>query len=241
MKLTIVVLEDNAERRKEMKSWLSERLHQYRVRFFRDPRKLNFWLQHHHDKVLVASLDHDLTELPANQLPKNSSKGRKKDLTGRDVAEFLVLLPPTFPVLIHSSNAPAANSMATLLLERGWLVELVTPFEDLLWIGAMWYPALRKLLIDSSRARLPRESASSDDIPVMEQWLASLRCVTDHEVAIDVKLMHLSSMVVAASGMNAQRWSQLVAVAQSHFHEHPHQGTSTKQFFSTLRRLLKSL
>ena len=64
---------------------------------------------------------------------------------GRDVAEFLAGQTPCCPVLIHSTNGPAADSMYFTLDDAGWTVDKIAPFgED--WIEAYWRPTVVPLL-----------------------------------------------------------------------------------------------
>lgn len=64
---------------------------------------------------------------------------------GRDVASFLARKKPIAPVLIHSTNAVAADSMLYTLHETGWTVDRIAPIgED--WIESYWFPTAMKMI-----------------------------------------------------------------------------------------------
>lgn len=64
---------------------------------------------------------------------------------GREVASFLARMKPIAPVLIHSTNAVAADSMLYTLQESGWTVDRIAPIgED--WIESYWFPTAMKMI-----------------------------------------------------------------------------------------------
>ncbi|MCA9177127.1 MAG: hypothetical protein KDB14_21710 [Planctomycetales bacterium] len=76
----------------------------------------------------LIALDHDL--FPDH--PDDPDPG-----DGRDVARHLAQLAPCSPVLIHSTNVHAAESMRMTLEDAGWKVDRIAPLgED--WIEAYW-------------------------------------------------------------------------------------------------------
>jgi hypothetical protein len=83
----------------------------------------------------LISLDHDL-EPGVDQLDPG---------TGRDAANFLAKRVPVCPVIIHSTNYPAALGMQAELVDRGWRVERITPYADLAWIEEAWLPLVVEL------------------------------------------------------------------------------------------------
>lgn len=84
----------------------------------------------------LIALDHDLfTDSPDDPDPGD----------GRDVARFLAKLDPICPVLIHSTNAAAADSMLYTLLDAGWTADRISPLGDD-WIEAYWYPYAKRML-----------------------------------------------------------------------------------------------
>ncbi|TWT38875.1 cyclic-phosphate processing receiver domain-containing protein [Blastopirellula retiformator] len=64
---------------------------------------------------------------------------------GRDVAAFLASQPALAPVLIHSTNARAAESMLFSLRDAGWNVDRIAPLgED--WIEAYWFGVASEMI-----------------------------------------------------------------------------------------------
>ena len=104
------------------------------------------WLRENIGAVDIICLDHDLNDLPdANGEPTSAG-------TGRDVADQLVKLSPTCPVLIHSSNAPAASGMLFALRDAGWTVRATAPYDDLAWVQGAWCGEVQALLRDRELA-----------------------------------------------------------------------------------------
>ena len=58
---------------------------------------------------------------------------------GRDVARYLAQCEPICPVLIHSTNVAAADSMLFTLRDAEWTVDRIAPLGDE-WIEEYWYP-----------------------------------------------------------------------------------------------------
>nr|WP_306796855.1 cyclic-phosphate processing receiver domain-containing protein [Rhodopirellula sp. JC740] len=83
----------------------------------------------------LIALDHDLfVDSPNDPEPGD----------GRDVARFLADSDPICPVLIHSTNASAADSMLYTLLDAGWIADRISPLGDD-WIEQYWYPYAKKM------------------------------------------------------------------------------------------------
>ncbi|WP_425616643.1 cyclic-phosphate processing receiver domain-containing protein [Anatilimnocola sp. NA78] len=140
MALKIAILEDNLERQQAMKAWLNDRLYMYDHVFFDESAPMITWLQTFLPETLILSLDHDLELKPTGD-------GRWLDPgTGREVADFLALHEAHCPVIVHSTNAPAADGMDVALRARGWHVELVKPYGDLAWVDEAWWPAIKQNL-----------------------------------------------------------------------------------------------
>jgi hypothetical protein len=144
MPLSIAILEDNLDRRCAMQRWLDDRLYMYQHLFFDEAAEMVAWLEQYRGECLIIGLDHDL-EL------KQTPDGRWADPgTGRMVADYLAAqLPPLCPVLVHSSNGPAADGMVALLQETGWQVDAVRPYADTKWIDETWWPAFRRMLLEA--------------------------------------------------------------------------------------------
>lgn len=140
MPLKIAILEDNLDRQEAMKGWLNARLHSYEHLFFDEAAPMNAWLETNLAETLLVSLDHDLDLKPTGD-------GRWRDTgTGREVADWLAAHAPVCPVIIHSTNVPAADGMASVLSAAGWQVASVRPYGDLAWVGEAWWPLVREQL-----------------------------------------------------------------------------------------------
>ena len=107
--------------------------------FFEDAPTMLAWLGKHLGEIDLISLDHDL---PIRRDVEN----RVIDCgTGRQVADWLAAVPPTCPVIVHTSNEPCAAGMMAVLDEAGWPCRRVYPCDDLAWVGDVWAGAVREL------------------------------------------------------------------------------------------------
>ena len=89
----------------------------------------------------LICLDHDLfVDSPADPDPGD----------GRDVSAFLTTQDAVCPALIHSTNAPAADSMMFSMRDAGWTVDRIAPLGDD-WIEAYWYPEAIEMITKDSR------------------------------------------------------------------------------------------
>jgi len=131
----IAILEDDLRRIDEMRRHLDVSASELEYHFFEDANEMIAWLREHLADTIVMSLDHDL--------PLRFEDGRPIDFgTGRQVADFLIGVPPSCPVIVHSSNMTAAAGMVFALQQAWWPVTQVYPCEDLAWIAATWMPEL---------------------------------------------------------------------------------------------------
>ena len=154
-RLKIVILEDNLDRRGHMSNCLVDRFSQYHVQFFHTASEMIVYLRQHFGEVLLISLDHDLEIIPITA-HRNADPG-----TGRDLSEFLAGELPCCPVIVHTTNGPAAFAMVDDLAEAGWQVERVIPFDDFKWISRLWFPVVRNAIVDAvGTAGVPAENAS---------------------------------------------------------------------------------
>lgn len=143
--MRIVILEDNKDRQATMLSCLNDRFHQHEVVFFENAREMCEFLMENLPSVLLISLDHDLELLPG-------ADTRLVDPgTGRDVADFLAAQPPTFPIVVHTTNTAAGDGMEFLLRDAGWEVRRVHPYDDLAWIPEAWFRVVRNAIVESVR------------------------------------------------------------------------------------------
>ncbi|HEX4054350.1 MAG TPA: cyclic-phosphate processing receiver domain-containing protein [Tepidisphaeraceae bacterium] len=111
--------------------------------FFDSAPAMISWLGQHLADVALISLDHDL--------PLRDVAGTSTDYgTGRQVADFLASVPPTCPVIVHSSNDRCATGMFFALKDAKWPCSRVYPCDDLAWIKSSWADQVRRNLSRSS-------------------------------------------------------------------------------------------
>jgi hypothetical protein len=141
MAMKIAVLEDNPERAAEMRRCLNDRFYQYELRFFDDAADMKAFLEANLPETLLISLDHDLElqQLPTGEVIDPG--------TGRDIADFLSDRAPVCPVVIHTTNTPAAEGMESVLNESHWRTFRVSPFNDLEWIPTEWFRTVRRAIV----------------------------------------------------------------------------------------------
>ncbi|WP_442507115.1 cyclic-phosphate processing receiver domain-containing protein [Novipirellula sp. SH528] len=85
----------------------------------------------------LICLDHDLfVDSPDDPDPGD----------GRDVSTFLTTQDANCPALIHSTNAPAADSMMFSMRDAGWTVDRIAPIGDD-WIESYWYPTAVEMIM----------------------------------------------------------------------------------------------
>jgi CheY-like chemotaxis protein len=150
--MKIVILEDNKDRQAVMRACLADRFHQYDIRLFDNPAETIRFLEDHLSDTLVISLDHDLELIPG---PNGSCIDPG---TGREVADFLSEREPACPVILHTTNARAADGMESALREAGWKVRRVVPFDDMNWIETDWFTAIRRAIVGPVRDKPPTGS-----------------------------------------------------------------------------------
>ena len=145
MAMKIVILEDNADRRAVMERCLADRFYTFDSHFFDEPASMIDFLSANLAETIAISLDNDLD-------PKPGADGRLIDVgEGRQVADFLATREPACPVVIHTSNGPAADAMTDTLRTAGWKTRRVMPFDDTAWIVADWFPAMRRAVVGPIR------------------------------------------------------------------------------------------
>ncbi len=143
--MKIVILEGNAARLAAMRSCLADRFYTFDAHFFDEPAAMIAFLPAHLAETIVISLDNDLD-------PKPGADGRLIDVgEGRQVADFLAAHEPVCPVVIHTSNGPAADAMTDTLSTAGWKTRRVMPFDDTAWITEDWFPAMRRAVVGPTR------------------------------------------------------------------------------------------
>lgn len=144
----ILILEDDLERQRVMRACLDDRFPQYAARFFATASAMIEYISRHDvDELLLISLDHDLE-------PIDGSTGEGPG-TGRDVADCLAERRPRCPVIIHTTNAPAAVGMQAVLADAGWTTIRVAPYDAERWIRESWFRAARNAIVDAAGAGVP--------------------------------------------------------------------------------------
>lgn len=132
----ILMLEDDWDRLERFKSVLAKQSPAVKLEYRRSaPDFITAFLARQSDPQLIA-LDHDLfVDSPNDPDPGD----------GRDVARFLATQKSCCPVLIHSTNSVAADSMLFTLLDAGWSANRIAPIGDD-WIEADWQVVARQIL-----------------------------------------------------------------------------------------------
>lgn len=156
--LQIVILEDNAERRRLMQDALIDRFSQYDIRFFITAGEAIAHLRENYDKLLAIILDHDLDLIPVDG-QRLIDPG-----SGRDVADFLSTQPVVCPIVIHTTNAPAAVGMEAVLHDAGWKTYRVIPVGEFKWIPKLWFQTVRNAIVESVGQSQPLTKISADSI-----------------------------------------------------------------------------
>ena len=131
------MLEDEEPRLDRFKMILAQHCPSAKLHHWRTAQSFISGFQSSHSTPALICLDHDLfVESPDDPDPGD----------GRDVAEFLANQSPCCHTIIHSSNAPAADSMYFTLLEANWDVERIAPIgQD--WIESYWWPTAKPWLV----------------------------------------------------------------------------------------------
>lgn len=132
----LVMLEDDLERIERFTTILARTVEKVELSVSRTSHQFIAAYVELTRKPHLIALDHDLfTDSPNEPDPGD----------GRDVVAFLVTQTPVCPVLIHTTNAPAADSMLITLREHGWTADRIAPLgHD--WIEAYWYPYAMRML-----------------------------------------------------------------------------------------------
>jgi hypothetical protein len=133
----VIILEDNVRRIEEMRRVVPGNM---RVWFERSQDAMICRLGDLNNTIHAVSLDHDLEKY-------DSAESDPGD--GRGVAKWIAESGLKFPVLIHTSNAVMGDSMYFTLVDSGFTVDRIDPYDDLAWIERSWLPKITKLAIDS--------------------------------------------------------------------------------------------
>src|SRR5262245_12251933 len=147
MAMKIVILEDNPDRQAVMRRCLADRFYMYEVHFFDAAWEMIQFLREHLTETLVISLDNDLELKPG---PDGSSVDPGE---GRQVADFLSGSGQVCPVIIHTTNAHAAEEMKNVLHAANWKTRRVVPFDDMNWIESDWFFAIRRAIVGPTKRK----------------------------------------------------------------------------------------
>jgi hypothetical protein len=133
----LLILEDNSERIAAMRAQLAESLPNVDPVSFAEVGAFVEWAEAHLAEVSLISLDHDLDLIM-------QADGTYRDPgDGRQAAGRLAGRRPACPVIIHTTNAPGAESMCLTLRDAGWTAIRVAPGPELSWVRTDWLPAGR--------------------------------------------------------------------------------------------------
>lgn len=136
----VAILEDDPRRASKMSEVLGTSVPGVELIFFDNAPDMIEWLSSNLPSVRLLCLDHDLG-------PSRERDGERFDPgIGRDVVGFLEERTPTCPVVIHSSNGPAADGMFYALQFAEWAVDRVTPYQDLEWVTERWIGRIVSIL-----------------------------------------------------------------------------------------------
>jgi hypothetical protein len=124
-----------------MRACVADRFYTFDAHIFDNPRDTIRFLEVHLAETLVISLDNDMELL-------TGPDGRAVDPgEGVEVARFLATREPICPVLIHTTNARAAEEMKRILTAADWKTKRVVPFDDMNWIPTDWFAAMRRAIV----------------------------------------------------------------------------------------------
>jgi CheY-like chemotaxis protein len=148
----IAILEDNIDRQAVMRRCLADRFYTFDAHFFDESSAMIQFLDRNLQETLAISLDNDLELKPGPD-------GRMIDPgSGVEVAEYLSSKPAVCPVVIHTTNTNAAESMKSALAAGGWRTRRVVPFDDMNWIESDWLFAIRRAIVGPIARKHSRSS-----------------------------------------------------------------------------------
>ena len=143
--MKVLILEDCHDRREKMSEFLSAQYPDLEIQFFITAGDfISGYGAVDAKEIAAIALDHDLEMIERDD-------GTMLDPgDGRQVADYLATQECVCPVIIHSTNSPAAVGMESVLTDAGWSVKRVFPYGDLEWIDTMWFPAMRNAITPAS-------------------------------------------------------------------------------------------
>ena len=145
MRMKILILEDDKRRVEAMMHYLRDASHPFEPIVFDNSTEMVRFLDGNLQGGTVISLDHDLPLY-------RDAHGQLHDFgTGRDVADYLSNQEATCPVVIHSTNSPAAVGMEMALIEGGWTTYRIMPYGDLEWVAELWFPTIKHAIFSTGK------------------------------------------------------------------------------------------
>ncbi len=145
LEMKLLMLEDDLDRIARFTTVLHQDSSEHKLTYRRTaPSFIELYLSltRNEERPDLICLDHDLFTDHVNDPDPGD---------GRDVAVFLSDCEPICPVLIHSTNASAADSMLYNLLEAGWIADRIVPLGTD-WIEAYWFPYVRDNFRDNQNS-----------------------------------------------------------------------------------------
>jgi CheY-like chemotaxis protein len=137
----IAILEDNLDRQAVMRRCLADRFYTFDAHFFDEASAMIRFLDLNLQETIAISLDNDLELKPGPD-------GRMIDPgSGVEVAEHLAKRPAVCPVVIHTTNTNAAESMKSALAAAGWRTWRVVPYDGMNWIESDWLFRMRRAIV----------------------------------------------------------------------------------------------
>jgi hypothetical protein len=132
----LLMLEDNAERVRRFTATLRRIDPNLPLRIWHNAWTMIREVQTHLSAARLISLDHDL----------DPEEGDRDDPgTGWDLTKVLAALPPSCPVIVHTSNGERAEWMCGEFELGGWEYHRVPPLGDD-WIERDWRRVVRRIL-----------------------------------------------------------------------------------------------
>jgi ADP-ribosylglycohydrolase len=192
---TLLLLEDNAERITAFEAVVRQLGEDWQMRVWRDAHAMIAECEGCFGDTHLISLDHDL----------NPQSGATRDPgTGVEVAKLFASHFPFCPVIIHSTNADRAWSMHNELRFGGWNVERVGPIGDD-WVGKLWLPKAREMLVNSPRKDISRRPADHNER--MQRALLSLEGLAIADaVGKMLAYRHYQALSIIEEGLPAGPW-----------------------------------
>lgn len=146
MRKLIAILEHDPSLIQEMSLWLDDRLGMYERVISADPRSIIRAIRAKPEDVLILSVGFD--------------RSNAED-SSNFMISYLLERSAQFPVLTYSSFDLGLADTNSRLARQGWIVTEIGPIQGENWVGAVWYPALKKTLRQFVTVKSPLPPAAS--------------------------------------------------------------------------------